>query len=243
MSEESKLYFCKKCERMLPLGKIRTRVSKRGVLHIDNICKSCHAKRDCANLRLQMFEHLGDRCACCGESHPYFLTLEHINGDSSKHFYGRKDMKPAHREQSNTYVELRKARRSGWDRTQYEVLCINCNFAKGHYGQCPHRTGVTKEQVLTSLEAARVGIGYERSVKAMVEGGKVTRFTGGPDPRRPEMKGNKFAAHLTADQVREIKMLRGTGKFQREVAEQYGVSRALVGLLWSDKRWKELRVN
>lgn len=226
---------------MFPLQKMRTRTSKRGVLYVDNICKSCHAKRDCANLRLQMFAHLGDRCACCGESHPYFLTLEHINGDSTKHFYGRKDMLPAGREQSNTYVELRKARKSGWDRTQYEVLCIGCNFAKGHYGQCPHRTGVTREQVIASLEAARAGIGYERSIKAMIEGGKVSRYKEGQE--RPEMRGNKFAAHLTEEQVRQIKMLRGSGKLQREVAQQFGVSRQLIGLLWSDKRWKELQVN
>lgn len=240
MSQEIIVKTCRKCEKELPIGQFRIRRANGGGLHIDNACKSCHGKSEYASLRVQMFDAMGWKCACCGETNPQFLTLEHINGDSSTHYYGRKDKVPAHRVQSSTYVEVRKAKRSGWDPSEYEILCMNCNFAKGHYGQCPHRLGLSSEVVAASLRRKAEGIGRDFA-RSMVEGGRLTRYTKG-NPR-PEMIGNKYAAHLTPEQVEQIKALKQTGVFQHQVAADFGISRAQVGMIWAGKRWAKVEVS
>jgi hypothetical protein len=142
----------------------------RGTFCVDNICYSCRGARERAKLRLELLEVFGGKCMCCGESHPYFLTLEHIKGVGHK----KNKMPPVH-------VLLREAKKDGWDRTKYELLCISCNFAKGHYGQCPHRTGITIEQVMEDLrKKANAKIGYSHR-KYGVKGW----FKTGYDKRRP----------------------------------------------------------
>jgi hypothetical protein len=234
---------CKKCGQEKPVNKFVSRRGRRGQLYANNVCMTCRGRAECARLKLEMFEALGWKCACCGIEHPYFLTLEHIGGGTTGHFYGRKDKTPAHRVQSSTYVEIRKAKRDSWDRTKWELLCINCNFADGHHGACPHRSGVTKGQVVASLLDAMVGIGKQASIDSMIEGGKGSRFTGGPGPRRPEMKGNTFAAQLTEEQVKQIKLLRDTGMTQQQVANDFGIGRQQVGMIWSGKRWGRVEVS
>ena len=71
----------------------------------------------------------GGKCACCGDSHFQFLTIEHIHGN------GRIDRKG--KSGSAFYGWLR---RNGFPKDDYELLCINCNFAKGKYGICPHES-------------------------------------------------------------------------------------------------------
>jgi 5-methylcytosine-specific restriction endonuclease McrA len=70
---------------------------------------------------------LGSTCACpgCGVSEPAFLTFDHING----------------RPKGPRKTSLFEARASGWDKTQFQILCANCNFAKRDRGFCPvHQT-------------------------------------------------------------------------------------------------------
>lgn len=65
------------------------------------------------------------RCACCGESEPAFLVLDHVNGggNAERRIYGR-----------NFYRSLRlRDYPSG-----FQVLCWNCNAAKQYQGMCPH---------------------------------------------------------------------------------------------------------
>src|SRR5262252_4538483 len=35
--------------------------------------------------RLEMIAAYGGECACCGETEPVFLTLDHVNGDGAAH--------------------------------------------------------------------------------------------------------------------------------------------------------------
>ena len=106
------------------------------------MCASCGSMRSYAKLVLEFLKAFSFKCSCCGEGHPHFLTLEHIKSVGYK-----KNKVKTHRA-----AQLRQAKRENWDRTKYECLCINCNFAKGVYGQCPHRSGVTKEQAIEVLE-------------------------------------------------------------------------------------------
>ncbi len=79
----------------------------------------------------------GYECVCCGETHPYFLTIDHVNGDGSAH---RKAIKTGAGKMTghNFYTWLRNnAYPDG-----FQVLCMNCNY--GRYrngGVCPHQEG------------------------------------------------------------------------------------------------------
>ena len=81
--------------------------------------------------KIRVFEHYGGsppKCACCGETHLEFLSLDHINGGGNKH---RKEVGFG----SQLYSWLIKNKfPSG-----FQVLCFNCNCAKGFFGYCPHQ--------------------------------------------------------------------------------------------------------
>jgi hypothetical protein len=67
----------------------------------------------------------GGVCQCCGEGRYEFLSFDHINGGGSAH---RKTFTTV-----NFIHWLLKEKREG-----IQVLCHNCNQAKGAYGCCPH---------------------------------------------------------------------------------------------------------
>jgi len=78
-------------------------------------------------LKREVLTHYGGcRCACCGESEIQFLSIDHIHGGGTQHRkqIGRRSM----------YAWLKK---QGYP-DGFQVLCMNCNFAKGSFGQCPH---------------------------------------------------------------------------------------------------------
>lgn len=119
-------------------------------IHRDRTCYSCRGKKERAKLKLDMIKALGGKCECCGESHLYFLTLDHRNNNG-----------PEHREKFNEQQIYRLARRENFDKSKWQLLCMNCNFAKGHFKECPHRLGITAEQALHKLEDLVKGIGYD----------------------------------------------------------------------------------
>ena len=69
-------------------------------------------------------------CRCCGEIRYEFLCIDHINGGGGRH---RKQVG------TNFYRWLAK---NGFPKG-FQVLCHNCNMAKGFYGKCPHETNTT----------------------------------------------------------------------------------------------------
>jgi hypothetical protein len=79
-------------------------------------------------LREQILREYGGVCVCCGESEPKFLSIDHINNDGAEH---RKEVGHGGR-------LYRWLRRNGFPKDNYQLLCMNCNFAKGRYGLCPH---------------------------------------------------------------------------------------------------------
>lgn len=85
--------------------------------------------------RVTCLEHYGAMiCACCGEHRYEFLTIDHIEGGGNQHLEERK----ATNQHRNLYSWLIKNNFP----PGYQVLCYNCNCAKGNYGECPH----TKER-------------------------------------------------------------------------------------------------
>jgi 5-methylcytosine-specific restriction endonuclease McrA len=74
----------------------------------------------------------GGCCVCCNEDREEFLTIDHINGRTCEDFSpgGKKLVgKPL-------WIRLKKM---GWPKENIQLLCWNCNYAKGIYGLCPHQ--------------------------------------------------------------------------------------------------------
>lgn len=89
-------------------------------------------KETAQKLRIDVLTHYGGnppKCACCGETIIEFLTIDHINGG------GHKQMIKINRRGTSFYRWLIQQRFP----EGLQVLCMNCNFAKGKYGKCPHK--------------------------------------------------------------------------------------------------------
>lgn len=76
--------------------------------------------------RKAVMGHYGGKCACCGESHDEFLTIDHKDNDGAEH---RKVVDGA--------ALYRWLMKNGYPEN-FQILCYNCNIAKGRYGTCPH---------------------------------------------------------------------------------------------------------
>lgn len=86
-------------------------------------------------IKKQVFKEYGNKCVCCGETIPEFLSIDHINGDGYKH---RKELKK--QGSMNIYRWLIKNK---FPQNRFQILCFNCNLAKGFYGKCPHKKEVS----------------------------------------------------------------------------------------------------
>jgi hypothetical protein len=101
-----------------------------------NTCAPCSDKQVIsngvarANNRARVFEAYGGAaCRCCGEREAEFLTIDHVRGDGWEH-----------RKTVPTSMLLSWLIREGFPE-DFQVLCMNCNFAKGRRGGsgvCPH---------------------------------------------------------------------------------------------------------
>lgn len=74
-------------------------------------------------LREEILNQYGNKCVCCGEDKKQFLAIDHINGGGNEH---RRNIK------TNIYKWLKINNfPSG-----FQILCHNCNMARGFYGYC-----------------------------------------------------------------------------------------------------------
>lgn len=105
-----------------PCGKRPTRPSKRSCA----VCAEGHHRRSLVFKQRAFAAYGGPQCKCCGETTIEFLSIDHIDGDGAEHrqTIGNRIYRWLFR---NSYP-------SG-----FQVLCMNCNFAKGQFGQCPHQ--------------------------------------------------------------------------------------------------------
>lgn len=78
--------------------------------------------------------HYGTICQCCGESHIEFLTLDHIEQNGAEY---RKNMASSHT-CTGYYFYLWLRRNNYPQNLGLQVLCANCNTAKGACNKCPH---------------------------------------------------------------------------------------------------------
>ena len=82
---------------------------------------NCIARR---NLRKEATIAYGSKCVCCDETCCEFLTIEHVTGHATKKI--------------QIHMELARLKKAGWPTHDIQLLCFNCNSARGIYGTCPH---------------------------------------------------------------------------------------------------------
>lgn len=70
-----------------------------------------------------------------------FLSIDHIDGGGTKH---RKEIGIKNGKGGNMSFWIIKNKFP----TGFQVLCHNCNMAKGFYGQCPHRNSINNKKNL-----------------------------------------------------------------------------------------------
>jgi hypothetical protein len=87
-----------------------------------------YAKENYQRLRKEVLQEYGGKCACCGEPEPMFLGIDHINNDGAAH---RRELK------TTLYRYLKD---NNYPKDRFQILCHNCNIAKGLYKECPHKT-------------------------------------------------------------------------------------------------------
>ena len=80
-------------------------------------------KQERRQLRLFVITNYGGKCTCCGETHWTFLEFDHINNDGKKH----RSINILQHIITNKFPK------------DIQLLCSNCNKAKGLYGWCPHQ--------------------------------------------------------------------------------------------------------
>ena len=85
-------------------------------------------RKDSRNDVLLVYGGNPPKCACCGETIIEFLTIDHIDGNGAKH-------RKLHTTAVHIYTWLK---RHNYPKG-FQVLCMNCNTAKGRLGKCPHQ--------------------------------------------------------------------------------------------------------
>jgi hypothetical protein len=98
---------------------------------------AAYQKRYRDKLKEIVYDYYGRRCACCGETEPMFLSIDHVNNDG----YALRKYK-GHPQQGHVRF-LRWLIDNNFP-SDYQILCMNCNFGKAkNGGVCPHQTGST----------------------------------------------------------------------------------------------------
>lgn len=152
-SQPRQTAYCKPCHRI----KMKKYVAKKAAAGIcrtctrkavkgSQLCSKCHSNvkvwreknplklaayswRTRTKLKREVFNaYGGPRCVCCRIATVEFLTIDHIEGGGLAH---RRQLR---RDGYSLYGWLRQNQYP----KGYRVLCMNCNFARGHFGYCPH---------------------------------------------------------------------------------------------------------
>lgn len=109
--------------------------------HANRIENAKTAKERRQRLKRAAFEAYGGaKCACCGEDHMEFLSIDHIAGDGAEH--RRQLLKEAGWRVSRSSMcgaHLYKWLKQNNYPPGFRVLCMNCNFSIAKFGYCPHK--------------------------------------------------------------------------------------------------------
>lgn len=81
-------------------------------------------------LRETILAAYGRKCACCGETDPAFLSIDHVHGGGKAHL----------KQIGGTDGLYRWLRNNEFPKSDFRLLCYNCNLGRARCGGiCPHR--------------------------------------------------------------------------------------------------------
>jgi hypothetical protein len=83
-------------------------------------------------VKLDVVEHYGGKCWCCGESESAFLTLDHVNNDGADH---RREITGGRKRGANMWDWAQK---NGYP-DRLRLACFNCNCVLQVQDTCPHQ--------------------------------------------------------------------------------------------------------
>jgi hypothetical protein len=122
---------CSRCEQSKPKAEFHAHSAAPGGKH--SWCKQCrsdYAAQKLSILKSAVYSHYGYLCACCRETEPLFLSIDHIHNDGATH---RKSLK------GNKVLSLYQSIIAENFPDTFQVLCMNCNRGKWmNGGVCPH---------------------------------------------------------------------------------------------------------
>jgi len=141
-------YICKKCDykyvkKWRQNNKDRYNQLKNKWQH-DNRDKCNQLQREeRRQLRDEVIDAYGGKCACCDETRKEFLTIDHIDGDGAKQ---KREIGVAG--STGLYYWLRQN-----DYPEgFQVLCFNCNMGKRNYSVCPHNKEIFEKEFEAKLK-------------------------------------------------------------------------------------------
>lgn len=113
------------------------------------------SKKSVRKLKELVLNHYGGICACCGEDEINFLTLDHKNNDGAAH---RQSMASTDKQKASKGRGMGGSKVYSWAKKNgfpemFQVLCMNCNWAKGIHGICPHERKRHEEETGSVAES------------------------------------------------------------------------------------------
>jgi len=150
---------------------IRKKYRERNPEHVKNLRNQNYAKHKEKNrprvnkrgteirkkTKLDVYTHYSNgvpKCACCGVSGIEFLTVDHIIPKLEM----EKDQKMI---KKGFRANFKANRLSQWLIKNnfpkgFQILCWNCNFAKGVFGECPHQRKLEKLKLIAKPSAKMI---------------------------------------------------------------------------------------
>jgi hypothetical protein len=124
--------YCQACQKIKAKEWTESAIAKRPEYYRVKNREDARRHRMAVRLRaLGNYSNQTFACACCAESERDFFTIDHIKGNASSQSKALGIPRSSYR----LYEWLiRNQFPAG-----YQVLCMKCNMAKGHYGICPHK--------------------------------------------------------------------------------------------------------
>ncbi len=124
---------------------------KRRYFERKELIREQQREYDLENKR-KVIEAYGSMCTCCGETILEFLTIDHTHND------GAEDRKKNGKKTGGKLY--RWLIQNNFPKDKYQLLCFNCNCAKGFFGYCPHKKPeviirVTRKKINPSLGSER----------------------------------------------------------------------------------------
>lgn len=102
--------------------------------------KRTASKRLYRELRTRVLDAYGKHCQCCGEPTFEFLAIDHIDGGGREHRAFLRQRGIGAGAGFYRWLEV-----NGFP-LGFQVLCHNCNMAKGFYGVCPHQSSLHRTE-------------------------------------------------------------------------------------------------